>query len=125
MSALRLLLLLASAASAGCTIGPVADCATNPASSPIYVYLNDVPAGTTASNFTVTAVGSKGDMPSLSVSGSPGSIFVFTGTGGPQDETYQITVTFNGTTIAQTTVGWSVNSCGFVENVDVAMDASF
>ena len=107
-------ILIAGALAGGC-IPVFPDCDPSATRSPIAVYIG-APAGIPASAFTATAIGSRGDRPSLQ--GPTGSGLVFFSGSGASDETYQVTVTYGSTVIFDGNVGWSVDGCGFVVNVD-------
>jgi hypothetical protein len=95
-----------------------------PATSPIAVYLTGTPAGSTSSQFAISATGSAGDKVSLAfVATLSDGTLDFQGTG-ESDETYDITVEYKDATVFQTSaVNWSVAGCGFNENIDLATDA--
>ncbi len=110
--------LVAAALALGATVlgcnspAPEGDCASPPPStSPIIVYIDGTPSNVPASAFTVTAVGSKGDTPSLQGESELGGDD-FQGTG-QTDETYVVTVIYQGTTIFEGNVGIGVNGCDF------------
>jgi hypothetical protein len=105
----------------GCSTPLPGDCATpEPPTSPINIYIDGAPSNIPLTAFTVTATGSKGDTPSLQ--GVGGNDFQGTG---QTDESYQVTVKYQGATLYQGTVTWSVAGCGFVVNAYFVQDGGF
>jgi hypothetical protein len=100
---------------------PPSDCPIPiPATSPINAYITGTPAGSTPSDFTVSATGSAGDKVSLAfVAVLSDGTLSFDGTG-ESDETYQIVVDYKGSEVFEGTVDWSVAGCGFTANIDLS-----